>query len=235
MTQRLVFRVIFPVGRPGRPIPDKVSQKVTRLLRPWMAEALASGQPLPLPFPAAAGFRASAQQVDTGLLVHLWRPFEDQADAGVRFATIGAAARAADLPALCRALSKVTGTVGRMPAGAPCCIVVPELERQAQFPEMAEWLEEFADGVARAWLELRDNGPANPPRAGSAGPIATAADYLAALASRPGGADARQAFKSVAKRGLKYFPTPIFPAQAGRQAGVKEGGGMDDRPAASAA
>lgn len=185
MTQRLVFRVIFPIGRPGRPIPDKISRKVTRLLRPWVAKALEHGQPLPLPFPAAAGFRASAERREEGLVVHLWRLFEDKAGACVRFATIGVAARAADLPPLCRHLSQVTGAVGRLPAGAPCCIVVPEAKRQAQFPEMAEWLEEFADGVARAWLDLHDSGLTNPPRAGTADHVAAAADYLAALGLMP--------------------------------------------------
>jgi hypothetical protein len=224
MTQRIVFRVIFPVGRAGRPIPDKVSRKVTRLLRPWVTEALELGQPLPLPFPAAAGFRASAEQREEGLVVHLWRPFEDQAQACVRFATIGVGARAADLPPLCRHLSRVTGTVGRMPAGAPCCIVVPDVERQAQFPEMAEWLEEFADGVARAWLDLRDSGPANPPRAGTADPVAPAAGYLAALGLLPGHARPYPPAQAVpAARDLKSFRAPIFPAQAGIEAGAKGG------------
>lgn len=166
MTQRIVFRIVLPMGRASHPISDKVSRKVSRLLRPWIAEALQYGAPLPLPFPAAAGFRGTAEQRPDGLVIHLSRVFQDRPAQSITVATIGVAARAAHLPSLCRHLSRLTGTVGPMPAGAPCCIVVPDVQRETQFPEMNEWLEEFADGVARAWLDMQEDGPITPARGG---------------------------------------------------------------------
>lgn len=177
MTQKIVFRVIFPVGERARPISEKVSRRVSLLLRPWLEEALQNSRPLALPFPAARGFVAAARLRLDGLVVTLSRQFEDKPKESVQVATIGVAARAAALPSLCRHLAKVTGTLGPIPSGAPCCIVIPDVRRKAQFPEIGEWLEEFADGVSRAWLDLLDDGPGNPARGGGLG---RGSDLLAA-------------------------------------------------------
>lgn len=159
MKRRLLYRAVLPVGRSTRSVPEQVSSKISRILRPWLDEALATGKPMPLPFPAAAGFWASAEERDDGLVVRLIRSFQDGSQPSPSIAMIGVAPDADSLATLWRHLLKITGVVGPMPSGAPCCLIVHDPVHAGDFPETEEWLDDFAEGLARAWLDRQDDGP----------------------------------------------------------------------------
>lgn len=166
MVELPISRVVLPLGTSPRPVPPAVVEKVARLLAPWFPRALASRAPMALPFPAAAGFKAQVEESRDGLIARLLRPLDDARDACMAVAAIGVARDAPSARALKRRIARESGVLGPVPDQAPCCLIAPVPVALERFPEVAEWLDEFAEGLAYLWLRLGMD-PSGPNYAGA--------------------------------------------------------------------
>ena len=160
MNQPFLYRLTLPQASLHCSTPNEINKKAARLLHPWLARALLSGQPLPLPLPATAGFDAAAEETPEGLLVTLGRRVDAATLEPV--ARIGVALDKVSGRKLWRRLLRQSQALGPEPPGAPCCLLAHAPGARQRHPEIDDWLGDLADSLARLWLERRSIGPEGP-------------------------------------------------------------------------
>src|SRR5574337_81919 len=130
------------------------------LLRPWLAELVASGERRPLPAPALAHSSASAV-VQVGLVVTIWCPRGRQRPGtpvldgiGIPLVTLGVARRSRQGRDLWAALVASFGAhpAARRPAEPWLAVAVHE--SAAAHPEALVWLGDLERCMAWAWITL---------------------------------------------------------------------------------
>jgi len=176
MNQTILYRLMLPQASLHCSTPNEINKKAARLLHPWLARALLSGRPLPLPLPVTAGFAASAEETPHGLLVTLGQPGAEEL---APVARIGVATDKAGGAKLWRRLLRQAQTLVPEPPGAPWCLVVQDPAALARHPEIADWLGDLADSLARLWLERKRIGPDGP---GAVGAILRRSPGMASVA-----------------------------------------------------
>lgn len=166
-----LYHVTLGTGHLRRSPRAEVGDAVLRDLAPWLAGALASGAPSPLPVAALSHFAVRATREAGALLVTLLAPRAPHARGRpyrgetIPLITLGVAQRSrqgAELWAMM--VAQFDAAPGLAKPAEPWCAVAVH-PPVAGYPESLDWLGDFERCAAWAWITRNpDLGAADDPR-----------------------------------------------------------------------
>lgn len=137
---------------------EEVGDDILRVLHPWLADMIASGESRPLPVLALYHYAASAALEGGGLVCTIWGPAGPHVPGRqhigemMPLVTLGVAQRSRQGPDLwALMLAQFGGLEGLARPAEPWCAVAlhPTL---ARYPDSAEWLGDLERCIAWAWI-----------------------------------------------------------------------------------
>ncbi|UNU01215.1 hypothetical protein [Xanthomonas translucens] len=145
-----ITHITLTTGHIARQQRGDVPDAALAALLPWLAGALSSGHPTPLPW-LPGGYSALALQQDGALVVTVYGPDPDTGQPEP-LTTFGVAPRSRSAAPLWDMLMRTQPYViaGLSMPGAPWCAVAPYPTLVAH-PDAIEWLGDFERCAAWAW------------------------------------------------------------------------------------